>query len=180
MKIYFLRHGETDYNLNGKIQGMIDIPLNETGISQAKEAYNRLKDIDFDAVYISGITRTRQTAEYALGRSSEDFIVEPRVLERNYAELEGEEYSVLFDGTYDYHRSYTDLEYTDFGVETLASMVERVESFIAELKTKPYENVLIVSHGGLGRVFYYVMTQVPFEDLVDFRLGNTQTLEFEV
>ena len=61
--IYFVRHGETDYNLEGIVQGQLDIPLNKKGIHQANEIKNKLKDLDIDIIFSSPLLRAKQTAE---------------------------------------------------------------------------------------------------------------------
>ena len=62
MKIYIVRHGETDWNGPRRLQGRSDIPLNETGIEEAKITGEALKDVPFAAAFVSPLTRTRQTA----------------------------------------------------------------------------------------------------------------------
>ena len=61
-EIYLVRHGETDWNNNGRFQGHINISLNEEGKIQAQKAYERLKTIDFDLIYSSDLERAAETA----------------------------------------------------------------------------------------------------------------------
>lgn len=61
--IYFVRHGETDYNLEGIVQGQLDIPLNNKGIHQAHELKNKLKVLDIDVIFSSPLLRAKQTAQ---------------------------------------------------------------------------------------------------------------------
>lgn len=63
MKLYVVRHGETDWNKNFLMQGNTNTDLNETGISQAKEIREKLKDIDFDVCYSSPLSRAYNTAK---------------------------------------------------------------------------------------------------------------------
>ena len=63
--VYFLRHGETDANINGIIQGQSDVPLNENGIIQAEIAGKRMLKMHFDAIYSSDLSRAAKTAQYA-------------------------------------------------------------------------------------------------------------------
>lgn len=62
-QIYFLRHGQTNNNKEGRMQGRVDIPLNEVGRAQARCAAQRLKGIGFDAVYSSPLSRAVETAQ---------------------------------------------------------------------------------------------------------------------
>ena len=67
MKIYLVRHGQTDFNKEGRWQGRNGLPLNETGISQALALHEKLKDVKFDLVFSSPQERAVQTAEIATG-----------------------------------------------------------------------------------------------------------------
>ena len=71
MKIYVIRHGQTDWNVAGKCQGRTDIELNETGIEQAKQAKEQLKNYNIDQIICSPLKRTRKTAEIINERSEE-------------------------------------------------------------------------------------------------------------
>ncbi len=66
-QIYFLRHGQTNNNKEGRMQGRVDIPLNEVGRAQARCAAQRLKGIGFDAVYSSPLSRAVETAQIVTG-----------------------------------------------------------------------------------------------------------------
>ena len=63
MKIYVTRHGQTDWNVQGKTQGRADIELNEVGIKQAKQTKEELKNIDIDLIICSPLKRAKKTAE---------------------------------------------------------------------------------------------------------------------
>ena len=63
MKVYVIRHGLTDWNLNGKIQGQKDIELNEIGIKQAKDAKDKFNSYNFDMIICSPLKRTKLTAK---------------------------------------------------------------------------------------------------------------------
>ncbi len=178
MNIYYIRHGETDYNLLRRVQGCINIPLNDTGISQAKEASLKLKDIDFDAVFCSPLTRTQQTAKHALGDREYELKLDARLAERNYALYEGLNYDVLRMTNHDFYRSYTEMNYSSGGIETLSSMVDRIRSFFDELKEKKFENVLIVSHGGIGRVIYATLGKKRFEEAVKLTINNCEIIKY--
>ena len=74
MKIYITRHGQTDYNAKELMQGQIDIPLNETGIAQAKATRKKVEDVKFDAVYSSPLDRAKTTASI-VGNIDKDKII---------------------------------------------------------------------------------------------------------
>ena len=94
--IYFVRHGSTDWNENinemgkrdPKLQGRADIPLNEKGIGQAFQLAESLKDIKFDRVLCSPLTRTRQTCEI-INNGKYPIEIDERLIERDFGEYEG-------------------------------------------------------------------------------------------
>ncbi len=86
MIIYIVRHGQTDYNVEGRYGGRIDVPLNDTGIKQAQELHEKLKDIKFDLVYSSPLQRAIKTAEIICDN---EIIKDDRIIERDNGELEG-------------------------------------------------------------------------------------------
>ena len=84
--IYIVRHGQTDYNINGRYGGRLDIPLNDKVIEEAYELKEKLKDIDFDIVYSSPLKRAVQTANII---TDKELILDDRIIERNNGLLEG-------------------------------------------------------------------------------------------
>ena len=110
MKLYIVRHGETDNNLNGIIQGIIDTPLNETGIKQAMELKEKLKDVKFDLVITSPLQRAKLTAEI-INDNKAEIICDKQIIERNTGDFEGKknngyDHSKVWD-----YKLNTDFEY---------------------------------------------------------------------
>lgn len=89
MKIYFVRHGETDWNKERKIQGQVDIPLNEFGRHLARETANGLRDVPFDVCFTSPLGRARETAQIILQGRDVPILEDKRILEMNFGVLEG-------------------------------------------------------------------------------------------
>lgn len=90
MKIYLIRHGQTDWNIQGRFQGREDIPLNDTGIKQAVECGNALKGESFAAVITSPLIRARRTAEIIADiLSVEQIIIEDKLIERDFSKISG-------------------------------------------------------------------------------------------
>lgn len=150
MKIYVTRHGQTDWNRNELMQGRTDIPLNETGIQQAKEASKKLEGIEFDAVYASPLGRAITTASVLSGWNKEDIIIDERIIEFDFGKYEGVEYGKL--GTHmSLYWLIPEIVPAPRGVETLKEAIARTTSFLEDLKQKDYEKVLVVCHGGIIR-----------------------------
>lgn len=145
MRIALIRHGETDWNATGRLQGSADIPLNARGVTQAEEAAQFIAGHGWAHVYCSPLGRTRETAKFfteALG------IDEPRVVpalvERSFGDLEGE-YVYRDDG------SRRSLEHPT--VESPDAVVARVLPALRELAAAhPNEDVLVITHGSVVRL----------------------------
>ena len=86
--IYIVRHGETNYNVEGRYAGRIDVPLNDNGIKQAYLIKEKLKDIKFDKVFSSPLKRAYETATIICG-DKYNIIKDDRLIERSNGELEG-------------------------------------------------------------------------------------------
>ena len=83
MKVTFVRHGETDWNSQGKQQGKADIPLNEKGLQQAQKTAELLSNMEFDHVYCSPLMRARQTAQVICEGRKVPITYDERISERD-------------------------------------------------------------------------------------------------
>lgn len=151
MKIYITRHGQTKYNKDHLMQGLTDEPLNETGIMQAKEARETIADVTFDAVYASPLDRAITTASIIGNVKKEDVIIDPRIIEVDFGKYELKSYYKL-GLKMTLYWAYPELFLRPKSVESIPSMIKRSTSFLKELESKNYENVLVVCHGGIIRV----------------------------
>ncbi|MGM9946533.1 histidine phosphatase family protein [Floccifex sp.] len=150
MKIWLTRHGQTKYNKQKLMQGLTDEPLNETGIQQAKQVREKIGDIHFDAVYASPLDRAITTASIIGNVDKKEVIQDPRIIETNFGKYELHKYYLLgirFSLFWAFPEIFKEPE----SVESISSMVQRSSSFLKELETKDYENVLVVCHGGIIR-----------------------------
>lgn len=152
MHIYIIRHGETEGNKNSVVQGRLDLPLNEDGRLLARLTGEKLKDIKFDVCYSSPLLRAKQTAEEFLkasGNLDTKIIYDDRIREIDMG---------LFEGKTLKNKSFDVLPVTIFnknpfivgkvfGGESIYSVIKRTSSFLKELSTMPYENVLVSTHG---------------------------------
>ena len=156
MNIYITRHGETRLNKGEVMQGRVDEPLSEVGIAQAHETKEALKDLKFDAVISSPLTRARQTASIISGLPEEELILDERIIEVSFGKYELKSYRKLGLWMTAYW-VLPEIIPAPPGVENIKSMVTRSRSFFEDLKKKDYENVLIVCHGGIIRALCGVL-----------------------
>lgn len=89
MAIYMTRHGQTDWNVQKRVQGKADIELNENGIEQAQLTSEKFKDIEIDLIICSPLKRAKQTAEIINRVTKCEIIYEDGVSERDFGEFEG-------------------------------------------------------------------------------------------
>jgi len=150
MKIYLTRHGQTNLNKQELMQGRTDEPLNETGINQAKMARKNVENVHFDAVYSSPLIRAKKTASIIGNIPEEEIIVDPRIIEADFGDYELRQYNRLGIKLTSYWM-FPEIFKAPSSVETVEEMIERSHSFLRELETKDYDNVLVVCHGGIIR-----------------------------
>ena len=136
MKIYVTRHGQTDWNVQGKTQGRADIELNEVGIKQAKQTKEELKNIDIDLIICSPLKRAKKTAEIINEGRNIPIIFDDQIIERNFGEFEGEK--IKFDEFWDYnaHPRYQ-------RAETIQEIISRISNFLDKIKEEYKDGKLI-------------------------------------
>lgn len=150
MNIWVTRHGQTNLNKKKLMQGLIDEPLNETGINQAKEARKGIGDVHFDAVYASPLDRAITTASIIGNVPKEDVIIDPRIIEADFGKYDCKSYYGM--GPFmTLYWALPEVFPAPKTVESIDSLVKRSSSFLKELEEKDYENVLVVCHGGIIR-----------------------------
>ncbi len=140
-----LRHGQTDWNIDFRLQGVTDIPLNETGIQQAHVAAQALNGEDWDVVLTSPLSRARDTAAIVISRAGlPEALVEPLLLERSFGEAEGLKHD-------EWRATYPNTNEVPGG-ETIEALEIRAWQLLDEiLKNHAGRRILTVSHGALIR-----------------------------
>ena len=178
-----MRHGETSYNLAGRVQGGTDIPLNENGIKEANMAREFFikNEIRFDKVISSPLKRAAKTASIVSGKPLEMIETDERVRELNFGTAEGEAVVDLPQGVLALFSHPQDYE-VPAGGETIAQLQERTGSFIADagrlLAERPdIENLLVVSHGAALRGFISVIEKTPVREFWVDNLENCCTVD---
>ncbi|MDC7955748.1 histidine phosphatase family protein [Fusobacterium simiae] len=163
MEIYFVRHGQTIWNVEKRFQGLSDSPLTDLGITQAKLLGEKLKNIKFDKFYSTSLKRANDTANYIKGNREQKVEIFDDFVEISMGDMEGiqqEEFKKLYPKQVK-NFFFNQLEYnpTPFNGESFIELRERVakglEKFI-ELN-RNYERVLVVSHGAtLKTLLHYI------------------------
>ena len=146
MKLYLIRHGESETNRSGLWTGWLDVSLTEQGKAQAERVGRFLADVPFDKVYASDLVRARTTAEIALPAHEYESLQLLR--EINVGNIAGKPLGVLSAAEKEIQRKEG---YTIFGGESRAEMEARVRAFLKMLEEQPGENIAAFSHAGFLR-----------------------------
>ena len=153
MKICLVRHGQTEANYDGIIQGRENVELNDTGRRQCKKLKEKIKDKQYDYCYMSPMLRTVETAIILIGDRVET-IPDKRLIERDMGELTNkkrEEYDTK--KYWDYN-----LNSGDLGVEKVQDIFERCRDFLKYIINKHGDStIMIVSHSAVLRCIRHVL-----------------------
>jgi probable phosphoglycerate mutase len=150
---WFLRHGETDWNARGISQGNVDIPLNATGLAQARSAAEKLRHRGIATIVASPLSRARVTAEIAGAALGLPVAVDPDLREVSFGVQEGQAMSGWF-------ADWVAGRFTPEGAETFPALRRRAVAAIDRAIALP-PAVLVVAHGALFRALRAAMGIEP-------------------
>lgn len=178
MEIYIVRHGETVWNKEKRLQGSSDVGLNEEGRRLARETGRNLWNIRFDMVYASPLKRAYQTAELIVFGRPITVIQDKRIQEISFGVLEGktieqmtEEEKICVNQFFDSPEIYVPAE----GGERIEDAVKRATDFmkneIEPLEREKVERVMIVAHGAINKA---MMMYIKQHGKKDFWAGGLQ------
>lgn len=160
-RILAIRHGETAWNRDTRIQGHLDIPLNERGLWQAARLAQALRDEPLAAVYSSDLARARQTAQPVAEAQGLAVIPHTGLRERHFGRFEGKTWAEIEAGWPAQALAWRQRvpEFAPEGGENLLQLQARVVGTVLELARRhPGEQVVMVAHGGVMDVLYRAAT----------------------
>lgn len=176
MSLYETRHGETDWNVLKKVQGKVDIPLNNNGIEQAKYTRDKVLDKNIDLIICSPLLRARQTAEVINQALNVPILYDERISERDFGEFEGKKTSEFdYVGFWSYKSNYSYER-----AENISAFFKRIYAFLDDI-IKQYgdKNILIVGHGGVSIPINCYHNGIPeSDDLLSLVIHNCEVVEF--
>ena len=158
-KVVLIRHGETQWALEGRHTSFTDLPLTENGRAQASLLQNALKNWQFKQVFCSPLKRARETCELALTDAADGVIVDPDLCEWNYGRFEGLTTDQI-------QTEMPDWDVFEQGCpegDSPAEVSERVDHVIEKIRAIDGD-VAVFSHGHLSRVFATRWIDLPVED----------------
>src|ERR1035437_4802656 len=179
--IYLVRHGKTNWNKQGLIQGHTDIPLNIEGEKEVEELAKELDSVKFDKAFSSDLLRAKKTAEIIAVEHKLAVETTRALRERHFAHLEGKPAKLLKEIS----KTISELEESKrFSykshplVESDGELMNRFLTFLREIAiSNPNKNILVVTNGGVMRVFLILLGFLTHGSNV--RIGNLSYLKLE-
>ncbi len=170
LELWLIRHAQTIWNAEHRIQGQRDAPLSSQGLEQAARLARRLQHVSFDRVYSSDSGRAQHTAEVALPGC--DVMTDTRLRELSYGTLEGKTHAEFVAGETEAYAAHRSDPYAVPlpGGESWQDLGVRVSAWLAELP--PEGSVAIFSHGGTLRSALFAVTKTQTHEWNVF-FGNT-------
>jgi probable phosphoglycerate mutase len=170
MKVYLLRHGEIEHEGEKRLIGHTNVPLSETGRSQALWWRTALEQVTFRRIYCSDLIRAQQSAEILGTGTPRSLTVSPRLREINLGQWDGltvEEVKTRFPGEWQ-KRGSNIAEYRPAGGESFADLSKRVVSAFESISDDSEGVIVVVGHAGVNRVVLCHVLGMPINNL--FRL----------
>jgi 2,3-bisphosphoglycerate-dependent phosphoglycerate mutase len=174
-RIVAVRHGETAWNVQTRIQGQIDIGLNARGRQQARRLACALADERFDAVYASDLQRAADTARAVAEHNGLPLRTEVSLRERGFGTFEGLTWADVEQQHPDASRRWRerDAAFGPPGGETLAVFYERAVQALAAIAARHRgQHIAIVTHGGVLDVLYRAASRIALDAPRTWQLGN--------
>lgn len=174
MKVYIVRHGQVPHNAL-KQYNTRDEDLNLVGVQEAEELRDKIKNMNFDVIISSPLIRAKHTADI-ININNNEIIFDDRLKERSCGDLSGQPLGIT--NREEYWNYNTTIQYGTS--ENIKLFFERVFNFLDELKTKQYNNVLIVAHSGVSKAFSGYFDGIKDGKFLNRGLKNCEMKEYEM
>lgn len=178
MRLFVMRHGQTNNNVKRLMTGRYDDDINEVGTKQAEAAIEEILNIDYDVILSSPLKRAKNTAEIVNVKGL-PIVEDDRLQERDMGYLTNTSTHLDID-RYDYWNLHPKKDYRD--VEPLQTMYDRVVDFYEEVKKKyDGKTVLAVTHDGFVRVLHSYLYGIPKDGaLLEGNIKNCEVREISI
>ncbi len=175
MKLYVIRHGETEKNRNHIIADIKE-DINETGVRQAISTGKKLNNKNIDLIICSPSKRTRHTLELLNLNPNIEVIYDDRLIERNMGIYVNSKFEDL---DWNLFWNYYDKKYKE--LEPMKNVYKRISDLLDEVKKKyKNRNILLITHGGCFRAIYWYFKGIPSDGNVLHDLGNCEIWESDL
>lgn len=175
-KIYFVRHGESKWNVEDKICGSTDIELTEKGHEQALETGKEILrlGIKADMILYSPLKRAADTAKHISEMTGIECVMEPRLIEQNFGRFEG----TAPRNSEEFKKAKQQFLYRFDGGESMFQLGQRIYNLLDDLK-RDDKTYILVAHNGIARVVKSYFEEMTNEEYASFGVKNCQVMEFE-
>lgn len=179
-RVFFVRHGLSQSNVDGRYSGHIETPLTTRGRGQAVEAGKWARDngLVFDIVLSSPLSRAHDTAKHISSEvryNHDDIVLIDALKERHFGALEDQPSSASKITREQYENNPFILDHIE-NIETFSDLQYRANQFKEYLDTLPHETILIVSHGAIGRAIERSLKNLPLTEF-GTKFGNAQIIQ---
>jgi probable phosphoglycerate mutase len=174
-RVLAIRHGETAWNVDGRIQGQLDVPLNDMGRWQVHRLALALADEAIDAVYASDLLRAMETAQAVARGCGDPIVADAGLRERGFGVFEGLSYAQINERWPELAERWRrrDPEFGAPGGETLDQFYARSIATATRLaEAHPGQTIALVSHGGVMDCLYRAAARVALDAPRSWQLGN--------
>ncbi len=174
-RLCLVRHGETAWNAEGRVQGQLDVPLSEVGLAQARAVAGALAKESFSTIYSSDLVRVRQTAQPISDLLKQKVLLDERLRERHYGVFQGMTYADAKGKIPEGYARFRakDPDYDFESGESLKVFNNRCLLYFQELlKRHSNQNILIFTHGGVLEMLYRHATGRGISAPRDFEIPN--------
>lgn len=174
-RIIAIRHGETAWNVDSRLQGHLDIPLNDVGLWQARRAALALADEPIDAIYSSDLQRAWVTAQAIAETTQAPLTARQGLRERSFGVLQGHTFEELEakEPEQAYRWRKRDPAFAPEGGESLIALRERITATTHALAAQHVGGqIVLVAHGGVLDVLYRAATRQDIQAPRTWQLGN--------
>lgn len=176
MKLYVVRHGETNENISKIMQGNLNTSLNEKGIKQAQNLIAKVKYHNINLIISSPLKRAYDTAKIIA--NGKRIITDDRLKSRNHGEFQGMDRNDI--NLKDYWNIKKNIKYKK--AESVKDLYNRIDSLLKDIKKYyPDKNVLLITHSGITRILYYYFNGIPEDgDLTEYVSTNCSFEEYNL
>lgn len=174
-RVFAVRHGETAWNVENRIQGQLDVPLNELGRWQAQRLAFAMGDESVDAIYTSDLLRTVETAAPTARGCNVDWVTDTGLRERGFGVFEGLTFTEIERRWPEQSARWRrrELDFGAEGGETLNEFYARSVATTTRLASAhPGQTILIVTHGGVLDCLYRAASRIALDAPRSWQLGN--------
>lgn len=174
--LYFVRHGQTVWNVENKICGATESPLTENGRQQARDLAAAIitQGIHFDEIRYSPLSRARDTALIIAEATGVPAVEEPRLFEQNFGKWEG----TARNGE-EFRAAKSQFANSYEGGESMLKLCQRIYNLVDELRATPDKTVLLVAHNGIARALHSYFTDMTNEEYAAYGIKNCEIKRYD-